>query len=226
MPAYRPTKVLNDHSLFYFLRKVQARCAPYAVLGAVGSVLSGFIGPTFAIVMGNMYDRGVLLPRPQCHGEENKGVFVCFHWHRALCSLRILGATLLTSKEENLVRRRMLTGMIQLKSKYLHMHTLLRFLFHFFRRQLVQQPNSISFAIVVILRNEVGWFYEEENYSSLVAARRATDAAYVQPAIAERISVILQNITSLLTSFFVGFIIERRVALLILVTFPLLVLVR
>ena len=114
--------------------------------------------------------------------------------------------------------------MIQQKSKYLHMHTLLRFLFHFFRRQLVQQPNSISFAIVVILRNEVGWFYEEENYSSLVAARRATDAAYVQPAIAERISVILQNITSLLTSFFVGFIIERRVALLILVTFPLLVL--
>jgi ABC-type multidrug transport system fused ATPase/permease subunit len=52
----------------------------------------------------------------------------------------------------------------------------------------------------------------------------AIDAADVKSAIAERISVILQNMTSLLTSFIVGFIIEWRVALLILATFPLLVL--
>jgi len=76
----------------------------------------------------------------------------------------------------------------------------------------------------VILRNDVGWFDQEENNSSLVAARLATDAADVKSAIAERISVILQNMTSLLVSFVVGFIIEWRVALLILVTFPLLVL--
>ncbi|RLM74019.1 hypothetical protein C2845_PM15G26050 [Panicum miliaceum] len=75
-----------------------------------------------------------------------------------------------------------------------------------------------------ILRNEVGWFDEEENNSSLVAARLAVDAADVKSAIAERISVILQNMTSLMTSFVVGFIIEWRVALLILATFPLLVL--
>ena len=70
----------------------------------------------------------------------------------------------------------------------------------------------------------MGWFDEEENNSSLVAARLATDAADVKSAIAERISVILQNMTSLLTSFVVGFIVEWRVALLILATFPLLVL--
>ena len=57
-----------------------------------------------------------------------------------------------------------------------------------------------------------------------MAARVAVDAADVKSAIAERISVILQNITSLMTSFIVGFIIEWRVALLILATFPLLVL--
>ena len=76
----------------------------------------------------------------------------------------------------------------------------------------------------VILRNDVGWFDEEENNSSLVAARLNTEAAAVKSAIAERISVILQNMTSLLVSFIVGFIIEWRVAILILVTFPLLVL--
>lgn len=75
-----------------------------------------------------------------------------------------------------------------------------------------------------ILRNEVGWFDEEEHNSSLVAARLATDAADVKSAIAERISVILQNMTSLLTSFIVAFIVEWRVSLLILATFPLLVL--
>lgn len=70
----------------------------------------------------------------------------------------------------------------------------------------------------------MGWFDEEENNSSLVAARLNTEAADVKSAIAERISVILQNMTSLLVSFIVGFIIEWRVAILILVTFPLLVL--
>jgi ATP-binding cassette, subfamily B (MDR/TAP), member 1 len=70
------------------------------------------------------------------------------------------------------------------------------------------------------LRNEVGWFDEEEHNLSLVAARLATDASDVKSAVAKRISVILQNMTSLLTSF----IVEWRVSLLILGTFPLLVL--
>lgn len=74
------------------------------------------------------------------------------------------------------------------------------------------------------MRNEVGWFDEDEHNSSLIAARLATDAADVKSAIAERISVILQNMTSLLTSFIVAFIVEWRVSLLILGTFPLLVL--
>lgn len=87
----------------------------------------------------------------------------------------------------------------------------------------VPDYGSLFFASA-ILRNEVGWFDEEEHNSSLVAARLATDAADVKSAIAERISVILQNMTSLLTSFIVAFIVEWRVSLLILATFPLLVL--
>lgn len=79
-------------------------------------------------------------------------------------------------------------------------------------------------SLSAILRNEVGWFDEDEHNSSLIAARLATDAADVKSAIAERISVILQNMTSLLTSFIVAFIVEWRVSLLILATFPLLVL--
>lgn len=42
----------------YFIRllKLNAPEWPYAILGAIGSVLSGFIGPTFAIVMSNMIE--------------------------------------------------------------------------------------------------------------------------------------------------------------------------
>ncbi|GJN01570.1 hypothetical protein PR202_ga18847 [Eleusine coracana subsp. coracana] len=125
--ADKDRKYPAPRGYFFKLLKLNAPEWPYAVLGAIGSVLSGFIGPTFAIVM-------------------------------------------------------------------------------------------------AILRNEVGWFDEEENNSSLVSARLAVDAADVKSAIAERISVILQNMTALMTSFVVGFIIEWRVALLILATFPLLVL--
>lgn len=83
---------------------------------------------------------------------------------------------------------------------------------------------TVTCSTSAILRNEVGWYDEEENNSSLLASKLATDAADVKSAIAERISVILQNMTSLLTSFIVAFIVEWRVSLLILATFPLLVL--
>ncbi|KAI4346422.1 hypothetical protein L6164_007318 [Bauhinia variegata] len=149
---------------FFRLLKLNAPEWPYSIMGAVGSVLSGFIGPTFAIVMSNMIE-------------------VFYYSNYASMERKtkdIMGENLTTR-----VRRMMLSA---------------------------------------ILRNEVGWFDEEEHNSSLVAARLATDAADVKSAIAERISVILQNMTSLLTSFIVAFIVEWRVSLLILGTFPLLVL--
>ncbi|KAH7846544.1 hypothetical protein Vadar_015190 [Vaccinium darrowii] len=78
--------------------------------------------------------------------------------------------------------------------------------------------------LAAILRNEVGWYDEEEHNSSLMAARLATDAADVKSAISERISVVMQNMTSLLTSFVVAFIVDWRLSLLTLATYPLLVL--
>ncbi|GFQ02953.1 ABC transporter b family member 19 [Phtheirospermum japonicum] len=147
----------------YFCRllKLNAPEWPYSIMGAVGSVLSGFIGPTFAIVMSNMIE--VFYYRNPAAMERKTKEYVFIY----------IGAGLYA---------------------------------------------------VAILRNEVGWFDEEENNSGLLAARLSTDAADVKSAIAERISVILQNMTSLLTSFIVAFIVEWRVSLLILATFPLLVL--
>uniref|UniRef100_A0A3B6DLS8 ABC transporter B family member 19 n=1 Tax=Triticum aestivum TaxID=4565 RepID=A0A3B6DLS8_WHEAT len=173
---------------FFKLLKLNGPEWPYAVLGAIGSVLSGFIGPTFAIVMGEMLD--VFYYKDPVEMEKKTKLYVFIY----------IG-----------------TGIYAVVA-YLVQH----YFFSIMGENLTTRVRRMMLS--AILRNEVGWFDEEENNSSLVAARVAVDAADVKSAIAERISVILQNITSLMTSFIVGFIIEWRVAILILATFPLLVL--
>ncbi|XP_073294013.1 ABC transporter B family member 19 [Primulina huaijiensis] len=174
----------------YFCRllKLNAPEWPYSIMGAVGSVLSGFIGPTFAIVMSNMIE--VFYYRNPAVMERKTKEYVFIY----------IGA-----------------GLYAVVA-YLIQH----YFFSIMGENLTTRVRRMMLA--AILRNEVGWFDEEENNSSLLASRLATDAADVKSAIAERISVILQNMTSLLTSFIVAFIVEWRVSLLILSTFPLLVL--
>ncbi|KAJ1399718.1 P-loop containing nucleoside triphosphate hydrolase [Sesbania bispinosa] len=174
----------------YFCRllKLNAPEWPYSIMGAVGSVLSGFIGPTFAIVMSNMIEVFYYKNYASMERKTKEYVFI------------YIGAG------------------IYAVGAYLIQH----YFFSIMGENLTTRVRRMMLA--AILRNEVGWFDEEEHNSSLVAARLATDAADVKSAIAERISVILQNMTSLLTSFIVAFIVEWRVSLLILATFPLLVL--
>ncbi|CAL1357783.1 unnamed protein product [Linum trigynum] len=173
---------------FFRLLYLNAPEWPYSVMGAVGSVLSGFIGPTFAIVMSNMIEVFYYTNPQSMERKTKEYVFI------------YIGA-----------------GLYAVVA-YLIQH----YFFSIMGENLTTRVRRMMLA--AILRNEVGWFDEEEHNSSLVAAKLATDAADVKSAIAERISVILQNMTSLLTSFIVAFIIEWRVSLLILGTFPLLVL--
>ncbi|KAH6827899.1 ATP binding cassette subfamily B19 [Perilla frutescens var. hirtella] len=160
----------------YFCRllKLNAPEWPYSIMGAIGSVLTGFIGPTFALAMSNMIEV-FYYPNPAAMERKTKeyvfvyigaGVYAVIAYLLQHYFFSIMGENLTTR-----VRRMMLAA---------------------------------------ILRNEVGWFDEEENNSSLLAARLATDATDVKSAVSERISVILQNMTSLLTSFIVAFIVEWR----------------
>ncbi|KMS99218.1 hypothetical protein BVRB_2g046570 [Beta vulgaris subsp. vulgaris] len=173
---------------FFRLLKLNAPEWPYSIMGAVGSILSGFIGPTFAIVMSNMIEVFYYQNYASMEKKTKEYVFI------------YIGAG------------------IYAVVAYLIQH----YFFSIMGENLTTRVRRMMLA--AIMRNEVGWFDEEEHNSSLLAARLATDAADVKSAIAERISVILQNMTSLLTSFIVAFIVEWRVSLLILGTFPLLVL--
>ncbi|CAM6127718.1 unnamed protein product [Calypogeia fissa] len=74
-----------------------------------------------------------------------------------------------------------------------------------------------------ILRFEVGWFDYDDNNSSLVASRLAADATLVRAAVGDRVSTIMQNGALTLTAFVIAFVLQWKVTLVILATFPLLI---
>ncbi|XP_057835072.2 ABC transporter B family member 19 [Cryptomeria japonica] len=172
---------------YFRLLKLNAPELPFALLGSVGSIFSGLIGPTFAIVMSNMIEVFYYTDDKEMERKTKTYVFI------------YIGA-----------------GLYAIVA-YLSQH----YFFGIVGENLTTRVRKMMLS--AILCNEVSWFDEEENNSSQIASRLAADATNVKSAIAERISVILQNMTSLLTSFIVAFIVEWRMALLILATFPLLV---
>jgi len=105
---------------FFKLLKLNAPEWPYAVLGAIGSVLSGFIGPTFAIVMGEMLD--VFYYRDPNEMEKKTKLYVFIYIGTGIYAVvaylvqhyffSIMGENLTTR-----VRRMMLSGMCLLHSE-------------------------------------------------------------------------------------------------------------
>ncbi|KAJ6805921.1 PGP1 isoform X1 [Iris pallida] len=74
-----------------------------------------------------------------------------------------------------------------------------------------------------VLRNEIAWFDQEENASARIAARLSLDAHNVRSAIGDRISVIVQNSALMLVACTAGFVLQWRLALLLVAVFPIVV---
>jgi len=74
-----------------------------------------------------------------------------------------------------------------------------------------------------VLRNEMTWFDQEENASARIAARLALDAHNVRSAIGDRISVIVQNSALLVVACTAGFVLQWRLALVLIAVFPVVV---
>ncbi|XP_047061877.1 ABC transporter B family member 1 [Lolium rigidum] len=77
--------------------------------------------------------------------------------------------------------------------------------------------------LAAVLRNEMAWFDMEANASAHIAARLALDAQNVRSAIGDRISVIVQNSALMLVACTAGFVLQWRLALVLLAVFPLVV---
>ncbi|GLJ21858.1 hypothetical protein SUGI_0408710 [Cryptomeria japonica] len=74
-----------------------------------------------------------------------------------------------------------------------------------------------------ILQNEVGWFDDDNNNSGLVSSRLASDATMVRTLVADRCTILIQNTSLIATALIIAFIEEWRITLVVLATYPLLV---
>ncbi|XP_008789538.3 LOW QUALITY PROTEIN: ABC transporter B family member 1-like [Phoenix dactylifera] len=77
--------------------------------------------------------------------------------------------------------------------------------------------------LFAVLRNEIAWFDQEENASARIAARLSLDAHNVRSAIGDRISVIVQNSALMLVACTAGFVLQWRLALVLVAVFPVVV---
>ncbi|XP_052175703.1 ABC transporter B family member 1-like [Diospyros lotus] len=111
--------------------------------------------------------------------------------------------------------------LIGVSSAALIFNTLQHFFWDTVGENLTKRVREKMFAAV--LRNEIAWFDQEENESSRIAARLALDANNVRSAIGDRISVIMQNSALMLVACTAGFVLQWRLALVLIAVFPLVV---
>ncbi|KAJ4906985.1 ABC transporter B family member 1 [Raphanus sativus] len=77
--------------------------------------------------------------------------------------------------------------------------------------------------LAAVLKNEMAWFDQGENESARISARLALDANNVRSAIGDRISVIVQNTALMLVACTAGFVLQWRLALVLVAVFPVVV---
>jgi ATP-binding cassette subfamily B (MDR/TAP) protein 1 len=86
--------------------------------------------------------------------------------------------------------------------------------------RLIRRLRRLTFDKV--LRNEVAWFDEDDNGSGSIGARLSTDAAAVKSMVADTLSLIVQNIGTVVTGLAIAFTADWRLSLLVLALVPLL----
>ncbi|KAA8525861.1 hypothetical protein F0562_007716 [Nyssa sinensis] len=74
-----------------------------------------------------------------------------------------------------------------------------------------------------ILRNEIGWFDEPSNTSSMLASRLESDATLLRTIVVDRSTILLQNVGLIVTSFIIAFILNWRLTLVVMATYPLII---
>jgi ATP-binding cassette subfamily B (MDR/TAP) protein 1 len=87
-------------------------------------------------------------------------------------------------------------------------------------QRLIRRLRRLTFDKVV--RNEVAWFDEEENSSGSIGTRLSTDAAAVKSMVADTLSLVVQNIGTIICGLSIAFSADWRLSLLVLALVPLL----
>ncbi|XP_057484704.1 ABC transporter B family member 20-like isoform X2 [Actinidia eriantha] len=73
-----------------------------------------------------------------------------------------------------------------------------------------------------MMRNEVGWFDEEENSADTLSMHLANDATFVRAAFSNRLSIFIQDSAAVVVAVLIGMFLHWRLALVALATLPIL----
>ncbi|XP_028754614.1 ABC transporter B family member 2 [Neltuma alba] len=74
-----------------------------------------------------------------------------------------------------------------------------------------------------ILKNEIGWFDDADNTSSMLSSRLETDATLLRTIVVDRSTILLQNVGLVVASFIIAFLLNWRLTLVVLATYPLVI---
>ncbi|KAE8713764.1 ABC transporter B family member 10 [Hibiscus syriacus] len=74
-----------------------------------------------------------------------------------------------------------------------------------------------------ILKNEIGWFDDLNNPSSTLASRLETDTTFLRGVVVDRTSILIQNVCLVIAAFIIAFILNWRITLVVLATYPLII---
>ncbi|KAK6119489.1 hypothetical protein DH2020_046766 [Rehmannia glutinosa] len=74
-----------------------------------------------------------------------------------------------------------------------------------------------------MLKNEIGWFDDVNNTSAMLASKLETDATLLRTVVVDRSTILFQNIGLVVTSFVIAFILNWRLTLVVVATYPLII---
>ncbi|CAL5365799.1 unnamed protein product [Camellia sinensis] len=98
------------------------------------------------------------------------------------------------------------------------------FLQHFYfgimGEKMTERVRRMMFS--AMLRNEVGWFDDEENSADTLSMRLANDATFVRAAFSNRLSIFIQDSAAVAVAVLIGMFLHWRLALVALATLPVL----
>ncbi|XP_010540773.1 PREDICTED: ABC transporter B family member 2-like [Tarenaya hassleriana] len=100
-------------------------------------------------------------------------------------------------------------------------HTIEHTSFGIMGERLTLRVREMMFSAV--LKNEIGWFDDMNNTSSMLASRLESDATLMRTIVVDRSTILLQNVGLVVASFIISFILNWRLTLVVLATYPLVI---
>ncbi|KAL9402548.1 hypothetical protein Peur_006397 [Populus x canadensis] len=106
-------------------------------------------------------------------------------------------------------------GMVTVVANFLQ-----HFYFGIMGEKMTERVRRMMFS--AMLRNEVGWFDEEDNGADTLSMRLANDATFVRAAFSNRLSIFIQDSAAVIVAVVIGVLLQWRLALVALATLPVL----